>query len=64
MKTKARQDRFKIDGWTHGASTFDDRRLKDLIGNRFGDPLKGPVKISAPGCDGVVWGRSAQIADQ
>ena len=64
MTTNARQDHFKIDGWTQWADTFDDSRLVNLIGNRFGDPRKRPVKISAPACDGVIRGGSVPDAAQ
>lgn len=46
-----------------GTLTFD-LRLKDLVGNRFGDPLKGRVKISAPGCGGVSGGAGHGAPDQ
>ena len=62
MTNNVRKDLLEIDGWTDWASEFDDRRLLDFVDKGFDDPFNGPVKISAPRCVGVVWGRSAQLS--
>jgi hypothetical protein len=47
--TATRPDLFKIDGWTQWAGMFHDRPLKELIDNRFGDPLTRPCEDFSAG---------------